>query len=56
MKGKKEGNFAKCVTNVEAVTLKIPKYNIITLMNVSFGSHAGSQHPWRRMAVKTPGP
>lgn len=55
MKGKKEGNFAKCVMNVEIVTLKISKYNITTLMNVSFGFHFGSQHARRRIAVKIPG-
>lgn len=37
MKGKKEGNFAKCVMNVEVVTLEVSKQRITTLMNVGFG-------------------
>lgn len=54
MKGKKEGNFSKCVMNVEVVTFKISKYNITTLMNVSLGFHFavnmlgknGSENSW----------
>lgn len=37
MKGEKEGNFAKSVMNVEAVTLEVLKERITARMNVSFG-------------------
>ena len=54
MKGKK-GEFAKCVMNVEVVTLEVPEYSITTAINVSFGFNFSSRHARGRMAVKVPG-
>lgn len=54
MKGKK-GEFAKCVMNVEVVTLELPKYSVTTPINVSFGFNFSSQHVRGRTAVKMPG-